>query len=220
MKAGIVARLGASLALLAICTLARPASAGVLVDMSVADTMSGAFSKQVQVSMGQKVFFRVSALNTFVIPIVSVCDIPMLTLSVNGMLVPFSVKEILASGKMGSMTLVATCTRAGTFRVTAFVRFINPFTGGVSEVADTALVVCQAMGASSGMTTGSTGATGGKTGGTGGTDGSIGVLGGTGSMGSMGSMGSTGTMGGQQTGTMGGQQTGTMGGQQGGKKGG
>jgi hypothetical protein len=208
MKAGIVARLGAPLALLAICTLARPASAGVLVDMSVADTMSGAFTKQVQVSMGQKVFFRVSALNTFVIPIVSVCDIPMLTLNVNGMLVPFSMKEILVSGKMGSMTLVASCTRAGSFRVTAFVLFVNPFTGVVSEVADTALVVCQATDTSGSMTTGSTGATGGKSGDTGGMDGSIGVLGGTG------------TMGGQQTGTMGGQQTGTMGGQQGGKKGG
>jgi hypothetical protein len=200
MKAGIVARLGAPLAILAICALARPASAGVLVDMSVADTMNGAFSKQVQVSMGQKVFFRVSALNTFVIPLVAVCDIPMLTLRVNGMLVPFSMKEILASGKMGSMTLVAACTRAGTFRVTAFVLFMNPFTGVVSEVADTALVACQAMDTSGSMTTGSTGTMGGKTDGTGGTDGSIGVLGGTG--------------------TMGGQQTGTMGGQQGGKKGG
>jgi hypothetical protein len=201
MKAGIVARLGAPLAILAICALARPASAGVLVDMSVAGTMNGTFSKQVQVSMGQKVFFRVAALNTFVIPLMAVCDIPMLTLRVNGMLVPFSMKEILASGKMGSMTLVAACTRAGTFRVTAFVLFMNPFTGVVSEVADTALVVCQAMDTSGSMTAGSTGTMGGKsdgTGGMGGTNGSIGVLGGTG--------------------TMGGQQTGTMGGQQGGKK--
>jgi hypothetical protein len=173
MKARIVARLGAPLALLAVCALTRPASADVFVDMSVADTASGAFAKQVQVSMGQKVFFRVSALNTFVIPVVAVCDIPILTVRVNRIVVPFRVKEILTSGKTGSMILVANCLRAGTFRVTAFVLFLNPFTGSLAEVCDTALVACDASGTSGGAKDGTTGTTGG-----GQEDGSIGELGG------------------------------------------
>jgi hypothetical protein len=173
MKGGIVARLGAPLALLAVCALARPASADVFVHVSVADTVSGAFGKQVQVSMGQKVFFRVSALNTFVIPLAAVCDIPILTIRVNRVVVPFRVKEILTSGKTGSMTFVAKCLRAGTFRVTAFVLFLNPFTGSLAEVADTALVACDATVTSGGAKDGATGTTGG-----GQEDTSIGELGG------------------------------------------
>jgi hypothetical protein len=124
--------------------------------------------------MGQKVFFRVSTLNTFVFPLVAVCDIPVLTVRVKRVVVPFRVKEILISGKTSSMTLVAKCIRAGTFRVTAFVLFINPFTGRVLEVADTALVLCDAKGTSGGAKDGSTDTTGGQT------DGSIGELGGDG----------------------------------------
>lgn len=173
MKAGIVARLGAVLALLAVCAFSRPASADVFVDLGVADTMSGAFCKKVQVSMGQKVLFRVSTRNTFLIPIVAVCNIPLLTVRVNRVVVPFRVNAILTTGNAGSTTLVAKCKRAGTFQVTAFVLFFNPFTGCFQELCDTAMVTCDDGGASAGTKNPSTDTAGG-----GQDDGTVGELGG------------------------------------------
>lgn len=180
MKTRTLARLGAPLALLAVCALARPASASVIVDLKVADS-TGQFGTQVAVSPGQKVFFRLAAMDTFSVPLACRCDIPLLSWSVNSSLMP---------GRMGATTLAATVTREGTFNVTAFVLFMNPLTGRVTEVADTAVVISGSggtgtgTGTKTGTGTGSqqqqTGGTGQQTGGTGGQTGQLSTGTGTG----------------------------------------
>jgi hypothetical protein len=178
------ARLGAPLVLLTVCALARPASAHVFVRLEVADKLGGTFGQQASVLVGQKFTFRVSTLNVLMVPLVAVCDIPLLKFRVSNVLLPFRVKEILFPGKVSSMTLAAICNGTGTATVTAFVLFVNPFTGCFCEVADSVVVVCEESGVSGGKKDGTTGSMGG-----GQEDGSIGELGGAGSEGTSGSAG-------------------------------
>lgn len=201
MRTAILGWAALPLALLLLGAAPRPASANVLCDLSVSDKSTGSFGKQVQVATGQKFFIRVAVMNTSAIPLVSVCDIPGLKIRVGGLVMPWSVRTVLLPRLVAGTTIAAVCNSKGTFKTTVLVRFLNPYTGTVSEVADHIQVVAG----------GDDKKNDGK--GKGGKDdkkiedgSNLGELGGT----------QTGGTGGQQTGGTGGQQTGGTGSQTGG----
>jgi hypothetical protein len=124
--------LAAPLALVAVCALARPASASVFVDLTVSNATNSRFGPQVRVSPGQTVLFRLAALDTFSVPVACRCDIPLLN---------WTISTSLSPSRVGVTTLSAKVTREGTFNVSAFVLFVSPMTGRVTEVADTVVVI-------------------------------------------------------------------------------
>jgi hypothetical protein len=203
------------LALLLIGAAPRPAAANVLCQLAVSDKVDGKFGSQMQVGTGQKFFLRLAVLNTSAIPLVSVIDIPGLKVRVGNVLTPFSVRSVLLPKIVAGTTLAAVCNTAGTFRTSVLVRFLDPFSGRIFEVADSVQIVVTTVKGGDDKKGGKgkddkkgddktpVGELGGQqSGGTGGQQ-----AGGTGGQ-------QTGTTGGQQTGTTGGQQTGTTGGQQ------
>jgi hypothetical protein len=103
------------------------------VDVSVADKQNGKYGQQVSVEPGEKLYFRISALNRYGRPLVAVCDIPMLK---------YQGKDVLLPGQMGSMTLTAKCLQPGTFKPAVCLSFVDPTTGSIAEVDDSCLVVC------------------------------------------------------------------------------
>lgn len=184
-------------AVLAVGFLARPASAHVLVDLGVSPKQEAKFEKQVKVSPGQLFFFRMVAVNVSVVPLIAVCDIPGLKVNLAGVLLPFSVREVLLPKRPSGMIIAALCPQPGTFKTTVFVRFLDPFTGRVREVHDTVVVVCElADGKKKAKDTGAVGkkdpAAGAQQGGAAGSQQAVGQLGASA----------------QQTGAAGAQQTG------------
>jgi hypothetical protein len=161
VRTRIFARFGAPLVLLAVCALARPASAHVFVRLEVCDKLGGTFGQQATVVVGQKFILRMTTFNVLMVPLVVVCDIPLLRFRVSSVRIPFRVKQVLLPGKTGSTSLAAICNSAGTATVTAFVLFLNPFTGQICEAADSIVVVCGQRSASGGKKDGTTGTLGG-----------------------------------------------------------
>jgi hypothetical protein len=176
----------------------RPAAANVLCDLGVSNKSNGGFGSQVTVATGQKFFLRVAVLNTSGIPLVSVCEIPGLKVRVGNVLSPFSVRTVLLPRIVTGTTLAAHSTSAGTFKTTVLVRFLDPFSGRVFEVADSVQVVVSHVSGGDDKKSDTGGKKDDKDG--------IGELGGQ----------QTGGTGGQQTGSLGGQQTGGTGSQTGG----
>jgi hypothetical protein len=124
-------RLGAALVVLAACALARPAGAGVSVDLEVSDTIDGKYGSKVKVDQGDKIYFRMTDKNNFNVPLVCVCEIPMLK---------WQGKEVLLPGKKDSKLFAATCPQAGTYKLMACMTFVDPKNGHVSEETDTVTI--------------------------------------------------------------------------------
>jgi hypothetical protein len=228
VKIGVLARIGAPLALLAFCALARPASANVLVDLAVGTSAVGPFHNKLVVVPDTRLFFRVATLNRFPASVLSLTEIP---------LINFSKKEVLLPGRINSRLASVVARNIGTFKVTAHVLFLSPFTGRVFEVSDSVIVVVGTLGpidgkkdpgSAGGQQQGGTGSQGGQQGGAGSQGGQQGGLGDKkddlGDLGDkkddLGDLGDKkGGLGGQQQGGTGSQQqggSGSQGGQQGG----
>jgi plastocyanin len=124
-------RLGAALVVLAACALARPAGAGVSVDLEVSDKIDGKYGNKVEVDPGDKVYFRMTDKNNFNVPLVCVCEIPMLK---------WQGKEVLLPGKQDAKLFAATCPQAGTYKLMACMTYVDPKNGHVSEEADTVTI--------------------------------------------------------------------------------
>jgi hypothetical protein len=213
VKIGILARIGAPLALLAVCAFARPASAQVLADLSVATSEAGPFLNQLTVVPDTKLFFRVAVLNRFSVPAVARVEVP---------LIRFSTNAILPSGQVASRLITAIGRTVGTHNVTLHVLYLNPFTGRVFEVTDTVRVIVGTLGptdgkkdsGSAGQQQGGAGQQqGGKKDDTGGLGDKKDDTGGAGQQGQQGQQGGTGSQGGKKddTGTLGGKKDDTGG---------
>jgi hypothetical protein len=127
-------RLGAALALLAACAAARPAGAGVSLDLGVADKLDGKYGSKVEVGQGEKVYFQMTDQSNFKVPLVCVCEIPMLK---------WQGKEVLLPGKQSGMMFAATCPEEGTFKLTACMTYVNPTNGHLTEEEDTVTIEVQ-----------------------------------------------------------------------------
>jgi hypothetical protein len=116
---------------LAVCALARPAGAGVSLDLDVSDQIDGKYGSKVEVEKGDKVYFRMTDTSGYNVPVVCVCEIPMLK---------WKGQELLLPGQTGSMSFAATCPNEGTFKLTACMTFVDPKTGRVHEVDDSVTI--------------------------------------------------------------------------------
>lgn len=196
------------LALLALGAAPRPAAAHLLCELAVSDKATGQFGKQIQVQPGQVFFLRIAVLNVSTGPLVAVCDIPGLRVSVGRVLVPFSVKGVFLPKQVSSTTIAIVAKSAGTIKTSLLVRFLHPFTARVYEVSDSVLIV-------SGVTGDDKKGAGAKSG-----KDDKEKKGGVTPIGELGGAQQTGGTGAQQTGGTGAQQTGGTGAQQTGGAGG
>jgi hypothetical protein len=126
--------LGVALALAAAWVAARPADAQLVVQMDGMGKGGGKLTDTVKTTVGQKMYFQVAQMNAYRMPILALCQWPMLRAQQRGILLP---------GKPGKTWLAAVCRRPGTYKVTAYLLYLNPFTGGLCEAVDSCKIICE-----------------------------------------------------------------------------
>jgi hypothetical protein len=109
----------------------------------------GKLGDKVQTTVGQKVYLQVAQTSKFPVPLISLCELPLLHAQSRGILLP---------GQMDKTWLAAVCLRPGTYKLTAYSLYLNPYTGRLCEAVDTCVIVCAGKkGQQKGNPTGQTG---------------------------------------------------------------